>query len=77
MKATTAVIIATLYLFVFYVLLHFIVAPLFTAVVFISVPIVIIAMVLIVLLDDSKAYPELADEEWGYADKNKDELGMF
>ena len=77
MKATTAVIIATLYIVVFYVLLNFDAAPLLTALVYLFIPVVIIAMVFIVLLDDSHDYPELNKDEWGYADKNKDELRMF
>jgi len=75
MKATTAVIIATVYLVVFYVLLHSNASLLLTGFVFLSMPIVIIGMVFIVLLDDSVKYPELPDnDEWGYSDKNKDDL---
>lgn len=74
MKATVAVWITTLYLVAFYTLLHFDVSPLLTGLVYLSVPFVIICMVLIVLLDDSTKYPELKYEEWGYADKRKEDL---
>jgi hypothetical protein len=76
MKATTAVSITTLYLVAFYTLLRFDASPLLTALVYLSIPLVIICMVLIVLLDESRKYPELKNEEWGYADKNKEDLGI-
>jgi hypothetical protein len=35
-------------------------------------------MVACILKDNTVAYPELKEnEEWGYADKSKDELGLF
>lgn len=75
MKATTAVIIATIYLVVFYILFHSNASLLLTGFVFLSMPVVIIGMVLIVLLDDSVKYPELPNnDEWGYSDKKKDDL---
>ncbi len=74
MKATVVVWIATFYLVAFYTLLHFDASPLLTGLVYLSMPLVIICMVLIVLLDDTAKYPELKDEEWGYADKKKEDL---
>jgi hypothetical protein len=77
MKATTAVTIATLYLVLFYIFLNADSSPLLFAVVFLSMPVIIIGMVFTVLLDDSYDYPELDKDGWGYADKKKEELGMF
>jgi hypothetical protein len=77
MKATGAVSITTLYLVAFYTLLHFDVSPLLTGLVYLSIPLVIICMVLLVLLDDSVKYPELENEEWGYADKKKEDLWII
>ena len=75
MKVTTAVAIATIYLVVFYILLNFNTGALFTMLVYLSLPVVIIGMVFIVLLDDSVKYPELPNnDEWGYRDKEKDDL---
>jgi len=75
MKATTAVIIATIYLVVFYILLHSNASLLLTGFVFLTMPLVIIGMVFVVLLDDSAKYPELTNnDEWGYSDKKKEDL---
>lgn len=41
-------------------------------------PFVIVWMVASILKDTKAKYPELKEkEEWGYADKLKDELGFF
>jgi len=69
MKAITAIIVATVCLVAFYILLHFNAAPMLTVLLYFSIPITIVIMVLSVLLDDSKPYPELDNEEWGYQDK--------
>jgi len=45
---------------------------------FLLSPFLIFLTVFIVLKDNKLPYPELGcDEEWGYADKVKSELGMF
>lgn len=77
MKAINAIIVATVCLVAFYILLHFNAAPLLTTLLYFSIPVTIVIMVLSVLLDDSKPYPELDNDEWGYKDKNNDELGIF
>ena len=77
MKAATSIIVTTTCLIVFYVLLHFDADPLLSALLYFSIPVVMIIMVLSILLDDSLSYPELGNEEWGYRDKNKSELGVF
>ncbi|HVW13224.1 MAG TPA: hypothetical protein VHB54_05370 [Mucilaginibacter sp.] len=77
MKAGTAVAVATIYLVVFCILLNIDLDPLLTGLVYLSVPVIVISVVLIVLLDDSRSYPQLRNEEWGYADKRNEDLGMF
>ena len=74
MKTVVAVWITTLYLVAFYAFLHFDVSPLLTGLAYLSMPVVIICMVLIILLGDSIKYPELKNDEWGYADKKKEDL---
>ena len=45
---------------------------------FVLSPFLVITMVLTILKDTTRSYPELgADEEWGYADKAKDQLGIL
>ena len=77
MKAATSIIVTTICLITFYFLLHFDADPLLTALLYFSIPVVMVIMVLSILLDDSIPYPELGNEEWGYRDKNKCELGVF
>jgi hypothetical protein len=45
---------------------------------FLVSPVMLIATVYFVLTDTTYTYPELGeDQEWGYRDKNKSELGVF
>ena len=75
--APSAVIIVTLYLVAFITVLY--IPPLFTLApwLFIASPLLVIWMVWNVLTDDRQKYPELGKHEWGYRDKNRDELGLF
>ncbi|MBS1525851.1 MAG: hypothetical protein JST19_09405 [Bacteroidetes bacterium] len=77
MKAGTAVAIATIYLVVYCVLLNIDLSPVLTGIAYLSVPVIILFLVFIVLFDDSRKYPQLHNDEWGYTDKDKDDLGMF
>ncbi|HZY38970.1 MAG TPA: hypothetical protein VFE53_20055 [Mucilaginibacter sp.] len=75
--AGTAVILVTLYVMAFVVVLNvgalFFLAPwLFTA-----FPFLLLWMVWTVLTDDRQKYPTLGKNEWGYRDKNRDDLGFF
>jgi hypothetical protein len=75
--ARNAVITTALYLLVFiitlYVPLLFNLAPWL----FIASPFALIWMVVCILKDDRQKYPEPGKHEWGYRDKNRDELGLF
>jgi hypothetical protein len=75
--AKNAVIIGTLYFVVFIITLY--VPPLFSIApwLFIGSPFMMIWMAVSVLKDDRYPYPELGKHEWGYRDKNRDELGLF
>lgn len=78
MKATTAIITVTLYLLAMTITGDFIGSTGLSAVLYLLSPLVIVGMIYIILKDTAKPYPELKkDEEWGYADANRDELGMF
>jgi len=78
MRAKAAVITATVYLMIYSALSA---AGYNYPVVlawYLGSPFIVLAMVYIVLKDNRRDYPELADgEEWGYRDKSKDELGVF
>jgi len=75
--AKNAVIFGTIYFLAYIITLY--VPPLFVAApwLFIGVPFMIIWMVVCILKDDRQKYPELGQHEWGYRDKNRDELGLF
>jgi hypothetical protein len=78
MKAIPAVILATLYLVVYVILFQIGTSMAILSYLFLFSPFLMIGLVYIVLKDDHEKYPELGeDEEWGYRDKPKDELGRF
>ena len=77
MKATTAVIWATIYLIGLYVIPNYSSSLILTGILYLSFPAIFISMIIIVLKDDSIKPKELNNEEWGYADKNKDELWVM
>ena len=74
MKATTAVIWATIYLILLYTVPAYSTSILLTGILYISFPVILILMVIIILKDCSVKPKKLGSDEWGYADKNKDEL---
>ena len=78
MKATTVVIWATIYLIVLYVVPNYSSSPLLTGLLYLSFPVVFILMVILILKDDSVKVKELGEgEEFGYADKNKEDLWII
>ena len=78
MKSTIAVICVTIYLMVFSFLCATEIAVSVIPYLFVLSPFLVITMVLTILKDTTRSYPELgADEEWGYADKAKDQLGIL
>ena len=77
MKATTSTIWATVYLILLYTVPAYSSSLILTGILYISFPIIFISMVVIVLKDDSIKAKELGDDEWGYADKTKDELWVM
>jgi hypothetical protein len=78
MKATTAVSILTIYLVVYTALFQTGISLTILSYLFLIAPFLIVWMVYIVLKDDQYKYPELGkDEDWGYRDKTKDQLGVF
>lgn len=77
MKATTSVIWTTIYLILLYTIPAYVSSMLLTGILYITFPVILILMVLIILKDDSIKTKELGNDEWGYADKNKDELWII
>lgn len=78
MKTNIAVALATLYLFTLTMLGVVDASTTLCAVMYLLSPVVIISLVYTVLREKDYDYPELPPgEEWGYRDKNKNELGLF
>lgn len=70
MKATTAIVIATLYLLVFIISIHTLISDRLTYGLFVFSPIMLIWLAITVLRDRSEKYPEMnEDQEWGYFHK--------
>lgn len=67
MKASTAIIIATVYLLFFIVSIHFDFPESLVYLLFAFSPVVLIWLAVTILKDNSVEYPELKeDQEWGY-----------
>ena len=78
MKAVTAISWATIYLILLYVVPNYTSSPLLMGLLYVSFPVIFILMVIIVLKDDSVKSKELRDDdEFGYADKNKEDLWII
>ncbi len=78
MKATAAVSILTIYLVVYTALFQTGTSLTILSYLFLIAPFLTFWMVYIVLKDGQYKYPDLGkDEEWGYQDKEKDQLGVF
>lgn len=70
MKATTAVIIATLYLLAFIISIQIQVSQSLIYLLFAFSPVILIGLALTVLKDRSEKYPEMKEgQEWGYFHK--------
>lgn len=78
MKAISAVIIATLYLIIYVILFRTGISFTILSYLFLISPFLMIWLVYTVIRDHYEKYPELGeDEEWGYRDKPRDQLGRF
>jgi hypothetical protein len=78
MNAKAAVSILTIYLTGYVIVFAAGFSITLLAYLFLASPVLIIAMIYLVLKDNSCQYPELGEnEEWGYRDKDKNELGLF
>jgi hypothetical protein len=78
MKATYVVGLLTVYLIIYSTLFLTGVSAIILSCMFLISPLLLIAGVYLVLRDDKLPYPELEDDdEFGYLDKSKDELGTF
>jgi len=77
MKATTSILWTTIYLILMYTLPAYSSSLILTGILYISFPVILILMVVITLQDNSVKAKELGNDEWGYADKNKNELWII
>jgi len=78
MRINIAVGVATLYLVALTILRQSTESPTLCAFMYLFLPFVIVIMVYLVLTDKNFNYPELTEgEEWGYRDKDKNDLGLF
>ena len=77
-SAKAFIILTTSYLFVYAIVINLGVPPLMTVLLGFFWPFIFIWMIYCILKDDQHKYPELGErQEWGYRDKNRDELGLF
>ena len=77
MKSKVAVVVVTVYLVVVNLLANAESLKVLFTVFYLVTPAVLITMVVVILKDNSLSYPELNDQEWGYRDKHKNDLGLF
>ncbi|KIC90585.1 hypothetical protein [Flavihumibacter sp. ZG627] len=77
-RSVIVAIIATLYLLVYIILYVLGAGSGLVTILFTLSPLVVLWLVFTVLKDDSVPVRELEDgEEWGYADRQKETLGLF
>lgn len=77
-RSIIVAIIATLYLLVYVILYVLGAGSGLVTILFTFSPLVVLWLVFTVLKDDSVPVRELEDgEEWGYADREKETLGLF
>ena len=72
-----SVVLATFYLVIYCVMLQFEATIGYATLMLLFSPLLICWMVYVVLKHGKYNGPELGDDEFGYMDKQKDELGVF
>jgi hypothetical protein len=77
MRSKVASVILVMYVTAFYMLYFDTEIGISAMILFLLFPVVLTVWVLIVLLDKGTGYPELGNDEWGYADKNKSDIGIL
>jgi len=77
-SAAKSVVILTVYLITYVILINCGLLLNVVPYLLISFPFLLIWMVICILKDDKPGYPELKpNDEWGYRDKSKHDLGFF
>ena len=76
-KDIVAIYFVTIYLIVYIILMHFETTVEYAIVMSLFSPLLICWMVYSVLRHGKYNGPELGDDEFGYQDKTKDDLGVF
>lgn len=77
MKSKVAVVVVTVYLVVVNLLGNAESPSVLFTVFYLLTPAVMITIVVVILKDNSLSYPELNDQEWGYRDKDKNDLDLL
>jgi hypothetical protein len=77
MKTNIVIILATVYLGILSMLGYTGASTELCAYLYLVSPLIIVFLVYVVLTEDEYPYPELGKDEWGYRDKNKNELDIF
>lgn len=77
MKSKIAIITVTIYLVIVCFFANADTVSVFSEILFLLTPVALVIMVIVILRDDSRFYPELGEQEWGYRDKGKDDLGVL
>jgi len=77
-SAKGSIYILTVYLVIYIILINTGLLLQIIPYLYITSPVLIVWMVVCILKDTTVKYPELKEnEEWGYSDKSRDELGFF
>jgi hypothetical protein len=77
MKAVIVTIWVTIFLLIFYAVCAYFSSPVLNSLLYLSAPVVLIMMVILILKDNSTKSKQLGKNEWGYGDKNKDDLWIM
>lgn len=77
MKSKIAVITVTIYLVIVCIFANAETFSPLSEILYLISPVLLITMVIVVLKDNSRPYPELGDQEWGYKDKNKSDFEVL
>ena len=77
MKSKIAVITVTIYLVIVCIFANAESFSPLSEILYLLSPAILVTMVIVIVKDNSRPYPELGDQEWGYRDKNKGDLEVL
>lgn len=76
-RSVVAAILATIYLLIYCFCLQFDELRTIGIALYLCSPVVVAALAIIIVSDGKYTGPELGEEEFGYQDKDKKQLGLF